>query len=126
MMLLMRTAILFEPMKIFLPLALFFGLLGGLKVAFDVFSFAPRTGSFNSSILFEPVLSTSAILLLLAGLQLLLFGMVADGLFKHVAKREKPLVRSQAVRFYDAPGASKAATVSPDGADASQGTSAEG
>jgi glycosyltransferase involved in cell wall biosynthesis len=120
MVLLMRTAILFEPMKIFLPLALFFGLLGGLKVVFDVLSFGPRTGSFNLSILFQPVLSTSAILLLLAGLQLLLFGMVADGLFKHVATHETPLVRSHAVRFYEAPGTAEAPR---DEAEAPQRTS---
>jgi len=119
MVLLMRTAILFEPMKIFLPLSLFFGLLGGLKVGFDVFSFGPRTGSFDLSILFQPVLSTSAILLLLAGLQLLLFGMVADGLFKHVARYDTPLVRSHAVRFYEAAGAPEAPR---DAAEASQGT----
>jgi hypothetical protein len=101
MMLLMRTAILFEPMKIFLPLALFSGLLGVLKLLFDVISFGPRTGSFGPSIFFQPVISTSAILLLLAGLQLLLIGMVADGLFKRMARHNAPLVRSHAVRFYD-------------------------
>ncbi len=123
MMLLLRMAILFEPMKIFLPLALFFGLLGGLKVVFDVFSFGPRTGSFGLWILFQPVLSTSAILLLLAGLQLLLFGMVADGLFKHVARHDTPLVRSHAVRFYEATGAAGAPQ---DAAEASPDTSPGG
>jgi len=101
MMLLMRTAILFEPMRIFLPLALFSGLLGVLKLLFDVISFGPRTGSFGPSIFFQPVISTSAILLLLASLQLLLIGMVADGLFKRMARHDTPLVPSHAVRFYE-------------------------
>lgn len=104
MTLLMRMAILFEPMKIFLPLALFCGLLGVLKVMFDVISFAPRTGSFSLAFIFQPVLSTSAIMLLLAGLQLLLIGMVADGLFKRMARHNAPLVPSRAVRFYNPPG----------------------
>lgn len=101
MILLMRAAILFDPLRIFLPLGLFFGALGMLKVAFDVLSFGPRTGSFGVSFIFQPVLSTSAILLLLTGLQLLLIGMVADGLFRRMARHDTPLVRSQAVRFYD-------------------------
>ena len=101
MMLLMRTAILFDPLKIFLPLALLLGLLGILKVVFDVLSFGPRTGSFGLSFIFQPVLSASAILLLLAGLQLLMIGMVADGLFKRMARHDTPLIRSHAVRLYD-------------------------
>ena len=100
MMLLVRTAILFDPLKIFLPLALFLGLLGILKVVYDVLSFGPRTGSFGLSIIFQPVLSSSAILLLLAGLQLLMIGVVADGLFKRMARHDTPLIRSQAVRIY--------------------------
>jgi glycosyltransferase involved in cell wall biosynthesis len=106
MILLMRATILFDPLKIFLPLGLLFGALGILKVAFDVLSFGPRTGSFGLSFIFQPVLSTSAVLLLLTGLQLLLIGMVADGLFRRMARHDTPLVRSQAVRFYDPPLAS--------------------
>jgi glycosyltransferase involved in cell wall biosynthesis len=100
-MLLLRTAILFEPMKIFVPVALALGGLGVLKVVFDVLSFGPRTGSYGISLIFQPVISTSAILLLLAALQVLLFGMVADGLIRRIARHGPPLIRSQGLRFLE-------------------------
>jgi glycosyltransferase involved in cell wall biosynthesis len=98
-MLLLRTAILFEPMKIFVPVALALGGLGALKVLFDVLSFGPRTGSYGISLIFQPVISTSAILLLLAALQVLLFGMVADGLIRRIARHGPPLIRSRGLRY---------------------------
>lgn len=97
MILVVRMAMLFQPLKIFVPLSFTFGFLGMLKVIYDIASFALRTGTFDWSLLYKPVLSTSAILLLLVGLQVLLFGMLADGVIRRIALYNEPLVTSYAV-----------------------------
>ena len=93
MILVLRMAMLFQPLKIFVPLALACGVLGLLKVAFDIVALFPRASTFGWSLLYQPVLSTSAILLLLVGLQVLLIGMVADGVLRRIAQHNKPLSR---------------------------------
>lgn len=102
MMLVLRMAMLFQPMKIFVPLALTCMGLGIFKVLFDFISIIPRTGKFEWSFIFQPVLSTSAILLLLVGLQLLLIGMVADGALRRIAQHNGPLAPSHGVQVLDA------------------------
>ncbi|HZQ09193.1 MAG TPA: glycosyltransferase family 2 protein [Anaerolineae bacterium] len=102
LMLVLRMAMLFQPMKIFVPLALACVGLGVLKVIFDILSIYPRMGTFSWSFLFQPVLSTSAILLLLVGLQLLLIGMVADGALRRIAQHNGPLVPSHGVQVFEA------------------------
>lgn len=102
-MLVLRMAMLFQPMKIFVPLALACGGLGVLKILFDIVSFYPRTGSFSWSLIFQPVLSTSAVLLLIVGLQLLLIGMVADGALRRIAQHNGPLVPSHGIRVVETP-----------------------
>ncbi len=103
-MLVLRMAMLFQPMKIFVPLALTCGFLGMFKVAFDVLSFIPRTGTLDWSFIYKPVLSTSSILLLLVGLQLLLIGMVADGALRRIAQHNGPLAPSRGIRVVETPG----------------------
>ncbi|HEX5418014.1 MAG TPA: glycosyltransferase family 2 protein, partial [Chloroflexota bacterium] len=98
LVLVVRMAMLFQPLKVFAPLAFACGALGALKVVYDVASFSLRTGNFNWSLLYQPVLSTSAILLLLVGLQLLLIGMLADGILRRIALQNGPIVESHAVK----------------------------
>jgi len=95
--LVLRSAMLFQPLRVFAPLSMFAGSLGLLKVVFDIVSIYPRTHRLGWSIIFEPVLSTSAILLLLVALQLLLIGMVADGVIRRIARHSTRLVPSQAI-----------------------------
>jgi glycosyltransferase involved in cell wall biosynthesis len=95
--LVLRMAMLFQPLKVFVPLAFLCGTLGGVKVLFDILSLFPRASTFDWSLLYQPVLSTSAILLLLVGLQLLLIGMVADGVLRRIAQHNRPLAPSHAV-----------------------------
>lgn len=102
MMLVLRMAMLFQPMKIFVPLAVGCIGLGLVKLLFDIVSFYPRTGTFSWDLLVQPVLSTSAVLLLLVGLQLLLIGMVADGALRRIAQHNGPLVPSHGVRVVEA------------------------
>lgn len=103
MMLVLRMAMLFQPLKVFLPLAGLCGLLGTLKAAFDIIALFQRASSFNGSLLYQPVLSTSAILLLLVGLQLLLIGMVADGLLRRIARHDRPLTPSHGIEALQLP-----------------------
>jgi glycosyltransferase involved in cell wall biosynthesis len=98
MILVLRMAMLFQPLKIFVPFALSSGLLGGLKVVFDILALFQRTSAFDPSLLYQPVISTSAILMLLVGLQLLLIGMVADGVIRRIAQHNRPQMPSHAVR----------------------------
>jgi glycosyltransferase involved in cell wall biosynthesis len=95
--LVLRMAMLFQPLRIFVPMSVFCTTLGLSKVVFDIISVFPRTSQFNWSLLFEPVLSTSAVLLLLVGLQLLLIGMVADGLLRRIAQHNGRLIPSVAM-----------------------------
>ncbi len=95
--LVLRMAMLFQPLKVFIPAALSFGALGILKVIYDIATSPLRHPEQDWSVLYTPVLSTSAILLLLIGLQFLLIGMVADGVVRRIALHSGPMTASRAV-----------------------------
>ena len=95
--LVLRMAMLFQPLKVFIPAALAFGGLGILKVLYDIATSPLRHPEQDWSVLYTPVLSTSAILLLLIGLQFLLIGMVADGVVRRIALHSGPMTASRAV-----------------------------
>jgi len=95
--LVLRMAMLFQPLKVFIPAALSFGGLGVLKVIYDIATSPLRHPERDWSVLYTPVLSTSAILLLLIGLQFLLIGMVADGVVRRIALHSGPVSSSRAV-----------------------------
>ena len=95
--LVLRMAMLFQPLKVFIPAALSFGALGILKVIYDIATSPLRHPQQDWSMFYTPVLSTSAILLLLIGLQFLLIGMVADGVVRRIALHSGPMAASRAV-----------------------------
>lgn len=95
--LVLRMAMLFQPLKVFIPAALSFGGLGVLKVIYDIATSPLRHPEQDWSVFYTPVLSTSAILLLLTGLQFLLIGMVADGVVRRIALHSGPVEASRAV-----------------------------
>ncbi len=97
LILVLRMAMLFQPLRVFLPLAIGFGALGAAKVAFDVSVFAMLSRSQGLERLYAPVLSTSALLLLVIALQLAMVGLVADGVLRRIAQA-RALVPSRAVR----------------------------
>jgi len=101
--LVLRMAMLFQPLRVFLPLALACGLLGVLKVIYDIVTVIPRTSTIGWALLYQPVLSISSLILLLGGLQLLLVGMVADGVLRRIALHVAPLLPSQAALILEAP-----------------------
>ncbi len=95
--LVLRMALLFQPLKMFVPLAVVAGILGLAKVALDVVGLFARTTVRSWSLLFQPALSTSAILLLMLAFQVLLVGMVADGVLRRIAQRNRLPAPSHAV-----------------------------
>jgi hypothetical protein len=99
--LVLRMAMLFQPLKIFVPLAALFGVFGLLKVALDVVGLFRRADHIDWSLVFQPTLSTSAILMLLVAFQLLLVGMVADGVLRRIAQRNAPLIPSHAIGVHE-------------------------
>ena len=95
--LVLRMAMQFQPLRVFLPLAFWCFLLGTLKVIYDIVTLFQRVPPLGWSVLYQPVLSTSAILLLLVGLQLLLIGMVADAVLRRISQYKKEMVPSHAI-----------------------------
>lgn len=99
--LIVRMSMMFQPLKVFMPLAVASGLLGFIKATYDILSLFGRTSARGIELLYQPVLSTSAVLLMLVGLQLLLVGMVADGVVRRIAQHNRPLVPSNADFNYE-------------------------
>jgi glycosyltransferase involved in cell wall biosynthesis len=92
--LIIRMSMMFNPLKVFTPLALTFGFLGVLKTVYDVWALFARNPGAGWTLLLQPVLSTSAVLLLFVGLQLMMIGMVADGVVRRIAQHNRPLAPS--------------------------------
>ncbi len=95
--LVLRMAMLFQPLKVFLPLAYIGATLGLLKSVFDVALVVQRAAQFGMETFYQPILSTSSLLLLLAAMQFLFIGMVADGVLRRMAQHTRPLVLSRAI-----------------------------
>jgi glycosyltransferase involved in cell wall biosynthesis len=92
--LILRLSMMFNPLKIFLPLSLFTGTLGVLKALYDIVALFARSPTWDWSLLLQPALSTSAVLLIFISLQLLMIGMVADGVIRRIAQHHQPMVPS--------------------------------
>ncbi len=106
MILVVRMAMLFQPLKVFTPLGVGCVGIGLTKVAFDIVALFKRAEALHWSLLYQPAVSTSSLLLLLAGLQLLLVGMLADSVLRRLAQQRGPLAPSRAIRVVEeqAPG----------------------
>jgi glycosyltransferase involved in cell wall biosynthesis len=92
--LVIRMAMLFQPLRVFVPLVFVVAFLGLSKLGWDTLAALLKHGGFTMALLSEPVVSTSAVLLLLGSFQLLLIGMVADGVIRRIARHSQPLVSS--------------------------------
>jgi hypothetical protein len=101
LILVLKMSMMFQPLKVFVPWALTFAGVGLAKGVFDIAALFVRHGGFGWELLFQPVLSTSATLLLLSALQLLLIGMVAEGLLRRVAQHNRSPVISHAIYLRD-------------------------
>jgi glycosyltransferase involved in cell wall biosynthesis len=94
LVLIIRISMIFNPLKVFVPMALFFGSLGILKTIYDVLAVFARSVNPGLDLFLQPVLSTSAVLLLFVGLQFLMIGMVADGVIRRIAQSNPPVAPS--------------------------------
>jgi hypothetical protein len=97
MILVIRMAMLFKPLRVFVPIVFSSAMAGIIKVGFDIAVAVMRHGGFSWNLFSEPVISTSALLLLLGSYQLLLIGMVADGLIRRIARNNQPRVLSHGI-----------------------------
>ncbi len=84
--LVLRLSMLFNPLKVFVPFALMSLVLGVVKLAFDVGLALQAAGGLTFSFFTHKVVSASALILLLSGLQILLIGMMADGITRKMLR----------------------------------------
>lgn len=100
--LIIRMSMMFNPLKVFTPLAILFGSLGVVKTIYDILAVFARSTNPGIDLLLQPVLSTSAVLLLFVGLQFMMIGMVADGVVRRIAQASRPLMPSQGIYVHQA------------------------
>lgn len=85
--LILRLSMLFNPLKVFIPVAFTFFFFSGVKFFFDIFFAIQRVGWQDYSIFVHSTLSTSGLLLFLTGIQILLIGMMSDGLSRKIEQQ---------------------------------------
>lgn len=85
--LILRLSMLFNPLKVFIPVAFTFLFLSMLKLCFDLFFAIQRVGWEDYSIFAHVTISTSSLLFFLTGIQILLIGMVSDGLSRKIEQQ---------------------------------------
>lgn len=95
--LVLRLSMSFNPLRVFVPVSMGCFLLGLIKLSADVVFAVLRVGSFGLHLFAEPVVSTTTIVFLLFGLQILLIGMMSDGLARKIAQRMPTEYQSRAV-----------------------------
>lgn len=81
-MLVLRLSVLFKPLRVFVPVSVFCFSIGSLKLIHDIVMAISISQDTGASLLVLPIVSSSAIAFLLASLQILLVGMVAEALAK--------------------------------------------
>lgn len=81
-MLVLRLSVLFKPLRVFVPVSLFCFSVGFLKLVHDVAMGINISSDTGASLMVLPIVSSTAIAFLLASLQILLVGMVAEALAK--------------------------------------------
>lgn len=82
--LVLRLSMLFNPLKIFVPVALTAFFLGIAKLVFDIVIAVQHAGGVTFSFFIHKVVSISSLMFFLSGLQILLIGMMADGITRRV------------------------------------------
>ena len=85
--LILRLSMLFNPLKVFIPVAFAFFGLSMFKIAIDLFFTIQRIGWEEYSIFVNATISTSSLLLFLTGVQILFTGMMSDGLLRKIEQQ---------------------------------------
>ncbi len=83
LLLVMRLSTYFRPLRVFLPISLGCFLLGGVKLILDIVMAIDLSTSSGIPLLHFPVVSATALIFLLSGVQIALVGMVAEALARH-------------------------------------------
>lgn len=98
--LVLRLSMLFQPLKVFVPIALSCTLIGGVKLCLDIVSGLQR---FDTLGLFlqQPVVSTTTVIFFLAALQILLIGMISDGLVRKISQLTPQKYRSRSTEHIE-------------------------
>jgi len=94
----LRLAMLFNPLKIFMPLAGVLFLLGTGKFLFDIVVAYLQVQEVSFALLTHAIISATAVILFLSGLQCLLIGMVSDGLARKISQRLPLEYQSRAIK----------------------------
>ena len=93
--LVLRLSMLFNPLKIFIPLAFACLVIGFGKMVLDIaVALEGVHGWFLTALFSRAVISNTALIFLMAGLQILLIGMVADGIIRKLGGRAQGKLRS--------------------------------
>lgn len=80
--LVLRLSMLFKPLKVFVPVASFLAIIGILKLVWDISTRLILSPEFSWKVFATGMISATAIFLLLASLQVILLGVVADGVVR--------------------------------------------
>ncbi len=108
-----RLSMLFNPLRVFVPLATTLFLLGAGKFTLDLIFAVQREGAISLDILRHPVVSTTTLILTITALQVLLIGMISDGLIRKIAQRMPSDYRSFGVLTAEEPAPAPAIHLAP-------------
>jgi len=86
-LLIMRLSMYFNPLRVSAPISIFFFSLGFIKSISDLFFALNKYGFSFLTVFSHPVISITSMLLFITGLQILLVGMVADGIIRRINNR---------------------------------------
>jgi len=100
--LVLRLSMLFNPLKMLLPAAMACFLVGGVKLIADIVLAVLHAKPLTIFILATPMISTTSVILMLSGLQILLIGMISDGLVRKIGQRMPAGYRSHSVHVLSA------------------------
>ncbi len=87
--LILRLSMLFNPLKVFVPISLTILLFALIKIVFDLVLAFQQAGGLNFVFLTSQMISTGALILFLSGLQILLIGMMADGITRKLNRQNE-------------------------------------
>jgi glycosyltransferase involved in cell wall biosynthesis len=93
--LVLRLSMLFRPLKLFVPIGMASLILGLIKLGADVAIAIGHPHSFVQNFFIIPMVSNSALILLLVGLQFLLAGMFAEAVLHNVSAPNTMKLRSR-------------------------------
>jgi len=95
--LVLRLSMLFQPLKVFVPVALLSLMLGLGKFILDIVLAFQRVQEISLSLISQPIVSTTSVIFLLSALQILLIGMMSDGIARKISQRMPSQYQSSSV-----------------------------